>query len=303
MIYIYDGNCYIDGGRNCIALVGVPRVCYLTENSSNRCQLHYIDGNHYLGWCWWWSFCRIFILFYSEQHVDKLLNAHPVIWFDMYHVSQKLSIRRRTFLWCNMFVHLWAELCVEVHVDVCDSEPFPLLLLHLVRKLQSLSVPKLSKVLLKGSLKMSQNIPTDQAFKMRCVNVKTNLDSIALLVSPIRTEIALTGHHWRVTHNRKSKGISLSGPACRVVEISGKPNIYTRLKLSYPAIQIEAQSEWMCIWYATYTNSRWTWVRFQMGTLTITDPDVDRLMLFYYWTLFGLFRLFEWFFRGLVVKH
>ena len=89
-----------------------------------------------------------------------------------------------------MFVHLWAELCVEVHVDVCDGEPFPLLLLHLVRKLQSLSVPKLSKVPLKGSLKMSQNIPTDQAFKMRCVNVKTNLDSTALSVSPKRTDSA-----------------------------------------------------------------------------------------------------------------
>ena len=35
---ILDGNCcYIDGGRNCIALVGVPKVCDLTENSSYRC--------------------------------------------------------------------------------------------------------------------------------------------------------------------------------------------------------------------------------------------------------------------------
>ena len=160
---------------------------------------------------------------------------------------EKLSIRRQTFLRCNIFVHLWAELCVEVHVDVCDGEPLPLLLLHLTRKLQSFPVPKLSKVPLKGSLKMSQDIPTDQAFKMRCVNVKTNLDSIALPVSPIRTEIAQTRHHRRVTHNRKSKGISLSGPACCVVELSGKPDIYPRLKKSCPAFQIEAQSEWMCI--------------------------------------------------------
>ena len=50
--------------------------------------------------------------------------------------------------------HLWAELCVEVHVDVRDSELLRLLLLHLPHKLRSVPVPEVSKVLLNGGLKM-----------------------------------------------------------------------------------------------------------------------------------------------------
>ena len=56
--------------------------------------------------------------------------------------------------------HLWAELCVEVHVDVRDGDPLPLLLLHLPHKLCALPVTEVSKVPLEGRLEMKQNIPT-----------------------------------------------------------------------------------------------------------------------------------------------
>ena len=50
--------------------------------------------------------------------------------------------------------HLWAELGVEVHVDVRDGDPLPLLLLHLPHKLCTLPVAEVSKVPLEGRLKM-----------------------------------------------------------------------------------------------------------------------------------------------------
>ena len=69
-------NLYISV-TGCIALVGEPKVCDLTENSSYRCQLHYIDGNRLV--LMMIFFAGFLSFFYSEQQVDKLLNAHPVI--------------------------------------------------------------------------------------------------------------------------------------------------------------------------------------------------------------------------------